>query len=136
MILMSHRHLLNEAGFFSKTKQVATFDQVEDVNHYGTFSVCGDTHGQFFDLVNIFEEDIGGFPSKSNVYLFNGDFVDRGRYSVEVILTLLSIKLSDPSAMHLLRGNYETKEMNEHYGFKKELERNILMTGNCFMRSA
>ena len=106
-----------------KTEQVATFGQLEDANHYGTFSVCGDTHGQFYDLVNIFEEDIGGFPSKSNVYLFNGDFVDRGHYSVEAILTLLSIKLSDPSAMHLLRGNHETKEMSENFGFKSELRK-------------
>lgn len=104
----------------STTEQVATS---EDATHYGNFSVCGDTHGQFYDVVNIFKEDIGGFPSKSNVYLFNGDFVDRGDYSVEVILTLLSIKLSDPTAMHLLRGNHESMTMTEMFGFRDELIR-------------
>jgi len=86
---------------------------------YGTFSICGDTHGQFFDVMNIFK--LGGFPSQDNVYLFNGDFVDRGEYSIEVILTLLQIKLSNPSAMHLLRGNHESIQMNKMFGFTKEL---------------
>lgn len=95
----------------------------ENATEYGNFSVCGDTHGQFYDVINIFEEDIGGFPSKSNVYLFNGDFVDRGAYSIEVILTLLSIKLSDPSAMHLLRGNHESISMTQMFGFRDELIR-------------
>jgi serine/threonine-protein phosphatase 5 len=71
------------------------------------FTVCGDTHGQFFDLLNIFS--IGGFPSESNPYLFNGDFVDRGSFSVENVVTLMAIKLSCPSAVHMLRGNHETK---------------------------
>ena len=56
--------------------------------------VCGDIHGQFFDLANIFE--VFGFPTKDNQYLFNGDFVDRGVWSVEVMLTLLSFKLLLP----------------------------------------
>ena len=107
----------------STTEEVATSNTFEDATHYGNFSVCGDTHGQFYDVVNIFKEDIGGFPSESNVYLFNGDFVDRGAYSVEVILTLLSIKLSDPSAMHLLRGNHESISMTEIFGFRDELIR-------------
>lgn len=83
------------------------------------FTVCGDTHGQFYDLCNIFE--IGGFPSESNPYLFNGDFVDRGSFSFEVVMTLIAIKLACPSGLHMLRGNHETRNMNKIYGFEGEV---------------
>jgi len=84
------------------------------------FNVCGDVHGQYYDLLNIFEKN--GLPSEDNPYLFNGDFVDRGSFSVEVILTLFALKLLYPKHMHLLRGNHETINMNVMYGFKGEVE--------------
>jgi serine/threonine-protein phosphatase 5 len=84
------------------------------------FTVCGDTHGQFYDLCNIFE--LGGYPSEDNPYLFNGDFVDRGSFSVEVILTLFAFKLLYPKHMHLARGNHESKSMNTTYGFEGEVK--------------
>lgn len=86
----------------------------------GTFTVCGDTHGQFYDLCNIFQ--IGGFPSDMNRYLFNGDYVDRGSFSFETVFSLLIVKLSSPSAVHMLRGNHETKNMNKIYGFLGEIK--------------
>ncbi|XP_047335066.1 serine/threonine-protein phosphatase 5-like [Impatiens glandulifera] len=83
------------------------------------FTVCGDVHGQFFDLVNIFE--LNGLPSEDNPYLFNGDFVDRGSFSVEVILTLFAFMCMNPSAIYLSRGNHESKSMNKIYGFEGEV---------------
>lgn len=83
-------------------------------------TVCGDTHGQFYDVLNIFE--MNGTPSHNNPYLFNGDFVDRGSFSVEVILTYLMWKMSDPSCIYLTRGNHETKNMNKIYGFEGEVK--------------
>ncbi|KAL6529476.1 Serine/threonine-protein phosphatase 5 [Orobanche gracilis] len=82
-------------------------------------TVCGDVHGQFYDLINIFE--LNGFPSEDNPYLFNGDFVDRGSFSVEIILTLFAFKCMSPSAIYLSRGNHESKSMNKIYGFEGEV---------------
>jgi len=82
-------------------------------------TVCGDTHGQFYDLANIFK--INGYPSEINPYLFNGDFVDRGSFSVEVILTLLAFKVANPNCMHLTRGNHESRNMTKLYGFEGEV---------------
>ncbi|OII71867.1 phosphoprotein phosphatase related protein [Cryptosporidium ubiquitum] len=82
-------------------------------------TVCGDIHGQFFDLLNIF--DINGLPSVNNGYLFNGDFVDRGSFSVEVILVLFTLKIMYPYHVHLARGNHETKNLNKLYGFEGEV---------------
>jgi serine/threonine-protein phosphatase 5 len=82
-------------------------------------TVCGDTHGQYYDVLNIFS--INGYPSADNPYLFNGDFVDRGSFSVEVITCFLAWKVADPNCMHLTRGNHEAKSMNNLYGFEGEV---------------
>jgi len=83
-------------------------------------TVCGDTHGQYYDVLNIFA--LNGYPSSNNPYLFNGDFVDRGSFSVEVILTFLLFKLAAPDCIYLTRGNHETKNMNRIYGFEGEVK--------------
>jgi len=83
-------------------------------------TVCGDIHGQFYDLLNIFQ--LNGLPSESNPYLFNGDFVDRGSFSVEVILTLFSFKLLYPKHFFMARGNHESSTMNQMYGFEGEVK--------------
>lgn len=82
------------------------------------FTVVGDIHGQFFDLLNIFE--LNGLPSEENPYLFNGDIVDRGSFSIECILLLLSLKLLYPKHLYISRGNHETHTMNQMYGFEGE----------------
>ncbi|KAJ7567015.1 hypothetical protein O6H91_02G128600 [Diphasiastrum complanatum] len=83
-------------------------------------TICGDIHGQYFDLMNIF--DLNGLPSDENPYLFNGDFVDRGSFSAEVIFTLFAFKCLYNSGMHLSRGNHESKSMNKMYGFHGEVK--------------
>ena len=83
------------------------------------FTICGDVHGQFYDLVNIFE--LNGVPSEKNAYLFNGDFVDRGSFGVETVLTLFAYKLAYPEHMFLARGNHEAQSMNRLYGFQGEI---------------
>eukprot|EP01012_Entosiphon_sulcatum_P041649 TRINITY_DN55537_c0_g1_i1.p1 TRINITY_DN55537_c0_g1~~TRINITY_DN55537_c0_g1_i1.p1 ORF type:complete len:470 (-),score=79.18 TRINITY_DN55537_c0_g1_i1:64-1473(-) len=82
-------------------------------------TVCGDVHGQYYDLVNIFE--LNGYPSEENPYLFNGDFVDRGSFSAECILTLLAWKVCYPNHLHLTRGNHEGRNLNKVYGFEGEV---------------
>lgn len=81
-------------------------------------TVCGDTHGQYFDLMEIFR--LNGFPSDTHYYLFNGDFVDRGSWSTEIALLLYSYKWLRPKKFFLNRGNHETDDMNRMYGFEGE----------------
>lgn len=87
----------------------------------GTLNICGDTHGQYDDFSQIFGDAIGGAPSESNRFLFNGDIADRGPKAIEIFTTLLTMKLINPNAIHILRGNHETKEMTNSYGFRKEV---------------
>lgn len=89
------------------------------------FTVCGDVHGQFYDLMNIFATN--GEPSEEKPYLFNGDFVDRGSFSLEVILTLFGYKLVFPNGVNLSRGNHESKNMNKIYGFEGEVKHKLDM---------
>jgi serine/threonine-protein phosphatase 5 len=85
------------------------------------FTVCGDVHGQYYDLLNIFA--LNGNPSTSNPYLFNGDFVDRGSFSVEVVVALMCWKVALPNHMHMSRGNHESRNMNKMYGFEGEVSK-------------
>lgn len=82
--------------------------------------VVGDLHGQFAELVSVLK--ISGFPVQGrNMLLFNGDFVDRGRQSVEVVLVLFALALQFSGSVFLNRGNHETRAMNRAYGFEDEV---------------
>jgi serine/threonine-protein phosphatase PP1 catalytic subunit len=81
---------------------------------YLYYLIQGDVHGQFPDLIKLFE--YGGLPGDTN-YLFLGDYIDRGKQSIECICLLLSYKIKYPENFFLLRGNHECSSINRIYGF-------------------
>lgn len=78
----------------------------------------GDIHGQYYDLLTIFE--MAGEPTPDNQFLFLGDYVDRGNFGTECMLLLLAYKINDPTCMFLIRGNHECRHITAFFNFKNE----------------
>ena len=79
--------------------------------------MTGDIHGQFIDLIRLFEH--GGYPPDQS-YVFLGDYVDRGKMSTETISLMYAYKIKYPEVMYPLRGNHECASLNKTYGFFDE----------------
>ncbi|XP_048456469.1 serine/threonine-protein phosphatase with EF-hands 2-like [Rhincodon typus] len=112
-------------------------EHLPNISHVSTcyskeITICGDLHGQLDDLLLIFYKN--GLPSPEKVYIFNGDYVDRGKYSIEILLILFAFLLAYPKAIYLNRGNHEDYVINLRYGFTKEVMQKYQAHGRIILK--
>ncbi|KAJ6248453.1 serine/threonine-protein phosphatase pp2a-related [Anaeramoeba flamelloides] len=114
--------LLNETELIQLCEKAKEIFMKEKnvINIESPLTVVGDLHGQFDDLLQIFNEE-GFLPD--NKYLFLGDYIDRGSYSIETISLLIALKVRYPDRITILRGNHESKQTSRFYGFYDECQK-------------
>ena len=135
-MFQNNRHLdeINVMIILNKLKEVLNKEEnVLYVN--GKVTVCGDIHGQLFDLFNLFDTT---FPIKERItngekIVFMGDYVDRGYQSAETFLFLAFLKILYPENVFLLRGNHESRQINQVYGFFLDCQQLYGNTGIWFL---
>ena len=110
----------NEINWLCEEVTKIFLNQPVCLNLESPVNVCGDIHGQYSDLIRLFEA--GGYPPEVN-YLFLGDYVDRGEQSIETICLLFCFKIKCSQTFFLLRGNHECASLNREYGFYDECKR-------------
>ncbi|CAF4197975.1 unnamed protein product, partial [Rotaria magnacalcarata] len=111
-------HILHQARAILKT--LPNYNRIDLFTLHHIY-IIGDLHGQLADLLHIFNAN--GLPAIDNPYIFNGDFIDRGKNSVEVILLLMVALILYPSSIFLNRGNHEDMMVAAQYGFQDEINR-------------
>ena len=109
-----------EIKYLINTSKRILIEQPTFLDLESPITVCGDTHGQYPDLLRLFE--LGGYPPETN-YLFLGDYVDRGEQSIETICLLLAYKIKYEENFFILRGNHECGSINRIYGFYDECKK-------------
>uniref|UniRef100_A0A8D0ECR8 Serine/threonine-protein phosphatase n=1 Tax=Salvator merianae TaxID=96440 RepID=A0A8D0ECR8_SALMN len=129
-----HLHARYVLQLFHETRKV--LQQMPNITHLSTsyakeITICGDLHGKLDDLLLIFYKN--GLPSEANPYIFNGDFVDRGKNSMEILIILFAFFLVYPNHLHLNRGNHEDHIMNLRYGFTKEVMKKYRSYGKAIL---
>ena len=133
-------HLMKEGKLYKKdlmeiiSMAVGIFKKESNlVKILDPVNVVGDIHGQYYDLVSLLA--IGGHPN-DNKYLFLGDYVDRGAFSVECVILLYAMKISFNHNVVLLRGNHECRQLTSFFNFKTECEvKYDIEIYNAFMSS-